>query len=170
MCMCDKPNVNGEPGYKWPGDPQTIRRPMPPEIHEGDEVFYDLPGRCGRGVDSHCHHFTIVINANRYILRVRNGCGDDAYIIGFVSSQSRSYSSYHRCALIDSISNANSDDDRYWIAQNLYHAFWSIRSAAVLKEESEWKRAAREGRLKLRSRKGQKYAEILPEIRTETVQ
>lgn len=158
MCTCEHPNVNGEPGYRWqPSDRPSIRQPSPPELHEHDEMIYDLPGRCGR-CDSHCHHFTIVNNyRGGRVLRVRHGGGDEAYDIG-------SGFGSHRQGIMEALERCADDDERYWFIQTLYNVLRETRQEAAIKERETWKRAAREGRLKIRSRKGVKFAEILPEI------
>lgn len=157
MCMCKKPNVNGEPGYKMPVDPRNVRQPLPPEIDDNDEMMYDLPGRCGK-IDSHSYHFIVTKNyRNALYLYVRHGGGQEKFPIGYVEGKIRT-------GIAEVINNAPDDNARYWFLLTLYHTLSDTRGEARNEEREVWKRAAREDRLKLRSRKGYKYAEILPEI------
>lgn len=153
MCNCDKPNINGQFGYKWNDDNEHTRQISAPELKDDDKVLYDLPGRCGR-TDSHCHHFTVVERMWNTVLLVRHGGGEESFNIGSKS---------HRRGLADAIDNAANDNERYWLVQTLYHTISGIERGSAEKERGTWKRAAAQGRLKIRSRKGNKYAEILPE-------
>lgn len=157
MCMCEKNNVNGEPGYKRPGDPQNVRQPLPPKVDDNDEMMYDLPGRCGK-VDSHSYHFIVTKNyRNALSLYVRHGGGQEKFFIGYIEGKIRT-------GIAEVINNALDDDARYWFILTLYRTLSDARREARNEEREGWKRAARENRLKLRTRKGHKYAEILPEI------
>lgn len=70
----------------------------------------------------------------------------------------------HRQGIMEALERCADDDERYWFIQTLYNVLRETRQEAAIKERETWKRAAREGRLKIRSRKGVKFAEILPEI------
>lgn len=160
MCTCDKPNVNGQLGYKWqPDDEPGTRQVNPPATEDGDTILFDLPGRCGRGCDSHSYHFMVVErNHGEIWLLARHGRGDEGYKIG------RNYE-HHRDAILQVIEAANGNDrnERYWFLQNLYQTMHAIKCEARDNERDRWKTAARQGRLKLRSRKGVPFAEIIGE-------
>jgi len=159
MCNCDKPNINGQFGYKWNDNNEHTRSVHPPETLDDDKILYDLPGRCG-GIDSHSYHFTVVeretFGRKTILLLVRHGGGDESFDIG---SSQRVYNS----GLIEAINNAADDNARYWLSLTLYRSMSQLKIGSIDKERRIWKRAAAEGRLKIRSRKGNKYAEILPE-------
>ena len=161
MCTCDKPNVNGQTGYRWqPSDRPGTHPVNAPELHENDEAVYDLPGRCGR-CDSHSHHFTVVKDyRGKRCLRVRHGGGDEAYDIG-------SGFGNHRQGIMEALERCADDDERYWFLQTLYNVLRETKDEARTNERETWKRAAREGRLRIRSKKGVKYAHIDPEITAE---
>lgn len=155
MCRCEKPNVNGQPGYSWDGTP-GICPINPPDLRDGDELIYDEPGRCD-GIDSHCHHFRVVNrNYGELVLLVRNGNGDHSFPL-------RRTQSYPRNSIklaLDAVPDSNA---RYWLLQNLYHMMSAVKSEATSIERGKWNKAIRENRLKIRSKKGVKYADILPE-------
>jgi hypothetical protein len=163
MCTCEKPNVNGTPGYRWqPSDRPSTHPVHAPELDVPDEIMYDLPGRCGQ-CDSHSFHFTIVKNhRTSRMLYVRHGGGQESYSIG---SGVRN----HRQGILDALERCPDDDARYWLVQTLYHTLREVKDEATTKERETWKRAAREGRLKIRSRKGIKFAQIEPEIRASAL-
>jgi hypothetical protein len=83
MCCCGKPSINGQPNaYSWDGKSYSTRAPNAPDLMEGDELIYDLPGRCG-GMDSHCHHLRLVkARFGGYALLVRHGGGDERLPFG----------------------------------------------------------------------------------------
>lgn len=155
MCMCDKPNINGQPGYQW-NSFGTMTHPLnPPQLLEDDNILYDEPGRCG-GTDSHSYHFIVVERMDSLLLLVKHGGGEDSIRIGSTRAN-------HRRGIREALKNATDSNARYWIMQTLYHMVQDERSISTDKERETWSKAAREGRLKIRSRQGNKYAEILPD-------
>lgn len=137
MCCCEKPTINGEPGYSWDGKETFTRRPSPPELAEGDVLIYDEPGRCG-GLDSHCHHFRIVKHYNIYYLLVQHGGGPERIQLGG--------DAWPGVKVFDQLNS----HDRYWIIQLFYHAQKRQTSDAIEKERAVWQRAAANKRIKTR--------------------
>lgn len=137
MCCCKKPTINGEPGYSWDGKTVSIYKPNPPALIDGDELLADEPGRCG-GIDSHCHHFRLVRRLGQLYLLVRHGGGDESLRLGNRPGD-----------LLGLKSNP-----RYWLLQMLYHVQDSSARAASLREESLWRKAAAEKRIKTRKFRG----------------
>lgn len=136
MCCCDKPNVNGELGYKWqPNDNLSIRRPDPPTITDCDTLLYDEPGRCG-GVDSHCHHYRLIGGACTWLL-YKHGGGEGRIRL------SNSLALRPILAALDS--NA-----RYWIFNAIYHAHNDGQMNGAGRMDEQWRKAAAEKRIKTR--------------------
>ena len=141
MCCCGKPTINGEPGYSWDGRSTMVYAPAPPELAEGDVLLADEPGRCGRGIDSHCYHFRLVENRGQCLLVVKHGAGTERIRFGWTKT------------LGDFATTPNAD--RYWVFQAAYHAVADTSEAAAEKVESLWRRAAAEKRIKTRKLPGQ---------------
>lgn len=136
MCCCDKPNINGELGYKWqPNDRPVIRRPDPPTLTEYDTLLYDEPGRCG-GQDSHCHHYRVV-GQTFLTLLYKHGGGEGRIRL----SNSK--------ALIPILASLDSNA-RYWLMNSIYHAYADGQRNGAERTEERWRMAAAEKRIKTR--------------------
>ena len=156
MCCCEKPNVNGEPGYSWNGKGVSTREPSPPALHDGDRLLYDEPGRCG-GLDSHCHHFVLVRDTRgNLVIRVRNGCGDSAVVIA------RNYSP--GSAVIEKQMAAMDSNGRYLFMQAIVTTHSNAITDARDEATNSWSLAAIEKRIKIRRRGGHKYVSITPRV------
>lgn len=141
MCCCAVPNVNGTIGYQWqPDDPPGIKRPDPPALGPEDRIVWDLPGRCG-GLDSHCHHYTLVNHARPSLL-VRHGAGEDRIRL---SNPRR---------VLAALDCLPTDDLRYWFCNALFHTWADGRMDGRAKELARWREAAAEGRIKTRKVRG----------------
>ncbi len=152
MCCCGKPTINGQKGvYSWDGKSFSTRPVDPPDLQDGDELVYDGPGRCG-GIDSHCHHFRIVKHYSSYDLLVRHGGGDERIRIGGC-----------RNATVQTIL-ALSENDRYWMCQMIDDTARHASREAVQKNDSRWRIAFLDGRLKKRKRQGRVSVEFLPVV------
>lgn len=152
MCMCEKPTINGEPGYSWDGKSVSVRQPAPPQLQEGDALIYDLPGRCGHGCDSHCHHFRVVKN-HTYALLVCHGGGEERIELG----------SRHGVKVLESLD----DEGRYWFLQMLYHVQAHASRVAAGKVGQRWLKAAAEKRIKTRKKRGGIEVRIMDEEVTQ---
>ena len=141
MCCCEKPNVNGEFGYKWnqPNGPAGIHPPNPPDIPEGHILLFDEPGRCNRGDgDSHSFHYRVAADRGcDYRLYVRHGGGDESFRI----SSGR--------AVVTALTALDSYG-RYWVLNAMYHAAADKGRAARDKEHQLWVEAAAQKRIKTR--------------------
>ena len=136
MCCCDKPNVNGELGYKWqPKDAPGVRPINPPMLSEYEAMRYDEPGRCG-GVDSHCHHYRVVGITSLELL-CKNGGGEKR--IRLANSK----------ALAPVLASLDSNA-RYWLLNSIYHAYSDGRQQGAEVVEERWRKAAAEKRIKTR--------------------
>ena len=156
MCMCEKPNVNGEQGYSWDGKQVGVRKPAPPQLTEDDKVLFDEPGRCGgddlnepgrRGaIDSHCHHYMVVKNIHHYLL-VSNGSGD------------------HRIRLASGritvkVLEQLDSDARYWMLNSINHAASEAERKGASEADQRWRQAAAEKRIKTRKRRNQESVKV----------
>lgn len=154
MCCCEKPNVNGQPGYCWNpdrnGEVHSGVHPVnPPPLQEGDDLISDDPGRCG-GQDSHSFHYRVVLHCSGGAsLLVRHGGGDEKYRLANPN------------AVVVAIAKLDSDS-RYWILNAMYHALSNARQDARHSEAARWRLAAAEKRIKLRKRHGSVRVEIEP--------
>lgn len=150
MCCCAQPNVNGTPGYQWnPKDAPSIRPVNPPALREGDTLVFDEPGRCG-GLDSHCHHYRVVIDAHgRHALLCGNGSGDHAIRI----SNCR--------AVIDALAKLDSNG-RYWLLNAVYHAEQDAVIQTNSKVNARWTQAAIDKRIKVSRRRNAVRVSITP--------
>ena len=135
MCCCEKPNVNGQPGYRWqPGDKPSIRQPHPPELEANDVLLHDEPGRCG-GMDCHCHDYRLVRQHGSVYLLAQHGGGVERIRISCTATFLATL------AAIDS-------DQRYWILHAIYYAQSDSARSAAEKTSAMWQRAAAEKRIK----------------------
>jgi hypothetical protein len=136
MCCCEKPNVNGQPGYLWSSrvGRVSIYPVSPPMIEEGEKIIFDEPGRCG-GQDSHSFHYRLMSDG---ALVVRHGGGDER--ISYLSNSK---------ALIEALTLLDSNS-RYWILNAIYHAQSSAARKATAMEAERWHKAAADKRIKTR--------------------
>ncbi|GGG87103.1 hypothetical protein [Edaphobacter dinghuensis] len=147
MCCCDKPTVNGEFGYKWqPNDAPMVRRPNAPELHEGQSLIHDEPGRCG-GLDSHCHHYRVVKWYSSVYLLVRHGGGDECFRLCTTK------------ALLDTLAALDSSP-RYWMLNSLYHAYGDGKRIGTDQTNNYWRTAAADGRIKTRKLRGRNAVKV----------
>jgi len=151
MCCCGKSNVNGTLGYQWqPGDKPSVRAISRPETLPDDVVLADEPGRCGRGLDCHCHHFTLVKRWSGLVILCRNGAGDEAVEISDNTGTFRT------------IVSALSGDDLYFMLWTVFSTSHKAARNAHHKERRRWEVATINKRVKVRRRNGQSYVEIRP--------
>lgn len=151
MCMCATPNVNGQTGYRWNTANDSVHPVNPPDLRCGEELIYDLPGRCGRRSDSHSYHFRVVRMQGAYLIVVRHGGGDERMDFGH-----RWKTSFGE--LLESLD----DDGRYWLVCSVYHIAKQEVQKAVDAERDMWRRAAAEKRIKTRKVKGGVRVTVLP--------
>ena len=141
MCCCNKPTINGEPGYKWqPNDAASVRRVNPPTLSDGEVLLYDEPGRCG-GIDSHSHHYRVVKYYGTITLLVRHGGGDERIQLSLYEDQPE-------------ILARLSSNDRYWLLNATYHAYSEGRQQGRDATTQTWNKAAAEKRIKTRKIRG----------------
>ena len=144
MCCCRKPTVNGQPGCQMTPDskPGTYP-PNPPEVEDGDEILYDLPGRCG-GIDSHSYHYRLVKQYGNVQLLVKHGGGQEK--IPHLSNAER---------VVDALSLLGPNEDlRYWLLNALYHAQADAGRKARAETNLYWQQAAAEKRIRVRKVRG----------------
>lgn len=136
MCCCDKPNINGELGYKWqPNDTPSVRRPDPPTVNDSDTLLYDEPGRCG-GTDSHCHHYCVIEGACLWL----------AYKHGGGEGRIRLSNSKALRPILDALDS----HARYWFLNSIYHAYNDGKMHGAGRMDEQWRKAATEKRIKTR--------------------
>jgi len=136
MCCCDKPNINGELGYKWqPNDTLRIRPVDPPTLNEYDALLYDEPGRCG-GCDSHCHHYRVIGKRDIELL-YKNGGGE---------GRIRLSNSTSLRPILESLDS----NGRYWLLNSIYHAYDDGKINGAGRMDEQWRKAAAEKRIKTR--------------------
>ena len=147
MCCCDKPTINGQPGYKWqPNNPPSIRAVDPPLLDSDDSLIYDEPGRCG-GLDAHCHHYCVVKCFGSYYLYARHGGGDVRIRLSLTPTMENTLASLDTTA-------------RYWLLHAIYHAHEAGSETAREKTEQRWRKAAAEKRIKTRKQPGQAVVKV----------
>jgi hypothetical protein len=143
MCCCEKPNVNGEVGYRW-NDPTAAAGVHPvnaPELVDGEILLYDDPGRCG-GLDSHSYHYRLVRSYSSVFLLVRHGAGDECFRLSCTNS------------LLDAFAVMGSTA-RYWMFNTIYHARSDAERQSREREAMHWRTAAAEKRLRTRKKRGE---------------
>ncbi len=150
MCMCAKPNINGEPGYSWDGKSISTRPIHAPTLKDGDVLLFDEPGRCG-GMDSHCHHYRFLKGST---LLVAHGGGEERMRV----SLPRGFS----LDVLDS-------NTRYWIFNAIHHAAKDAEREAEKNTSYEYRKAFADGRLKKRRlpKRGVCKVWIEPEVKAE---
>jgi hypothetical protein len=137
MCCCEKPNVNGQLGYRWnnPNESAGIYPVNPPELSDGETLVRDEPGRCG-GLDSHSHHYRLVsASMGRFYLLVRHGGGDDR--VSLYKPEAEALKALDSTAC-------------YWVMNAIMHANGDGRREARQTTEATWRKAAAEKRIKTR--------------------
>lgn len=145
MCCCDKPNVNGTPGYSWDGRAVGTYPVSPPALRERDELLMDEPGRCG-GLDSHSHHYRLVSACGLQLL-VRHGGGDERVYISLPNGRNGSGGALDALLALDS-------DARYWFLNALYHAHADGRQDGAERASRAHREAFADGRLRKRKMRG----------------
>lgn len=95
-----------------------------------------LPGRCGRGTDSHSFHFRVVKSGGYGMdLLVRHGRGDERFRLSCPAGESFA---------------SMSEEDRYWVCQAMYHAIENAREKSHRDTTARWQQAAAEKRIRTR--------------------
>lgn len=156
MCCCGKPTVNGEPGYSWDGKTFHVRPVNPPPLTDGDALLFDGPGRCGNGIDSHCHHFRLVKSlTGYYYLLVLHGGGEERINLHFC-----------RHVAVNIILSV-SDNEAYWLLHMIYYVHNHAEHDTRMDTNNMWKLAVVEKRVKKRTRRGKKEVWIEPKSRRE---
>jgi hypothetical protein len=146
MCICGKPVINGQPGYKWNrlDEPNDRIHPVnPPDVKESDKLLRDEPGRCG-GLDSHSFHFRLVNNIGPELL-VRHGGGDER--IRLTST------------VLTPLLRLDSTD-LYWTLCSIYHAHADGKREGSQRTEQRWRQAAAEKRIKTRKQPGRNSVKV----------
>lgn len=138
MCCCDKPNINGEFGYKWQPDHAPSIRPVdPPTLSEYDTLLYDEPGRCG-GTDSHCRHYRVVVSPGGSLeLLVQHGGGKEFIYLA-------------NSPALKPILAALDTHARYWLLNSIAHAYSRGMDEGVQSTGALWRKAAAEKRIRTR--------------------
>lgn len=148
MCMCEHANVNGTlNAYSWNTDHKSTYPVNPPAPREGDELLYDEPGRCVRGVreggisgglDSHAYHFRLVKSRYDYAVLVRHGGGDECVPLGSIGKR------------IAPCFTGLDSESRYFLMYALYSTHRDARNAATSETSNLWRNAAAEKRIRTR--------------------
>lgn len=146
MCCCGKPVVNGEPGYSWDGKSFSTRPVCAPELPEGAELLFDEPGRCG-GLDCHSHHYRVTKKNGGYSLLVRHGGGEEAIRISNGKAVAQ---------ILQSLDSTQ----RYWILSAMFFAHSDGEQTAQEAEQSKWRHAAAQGRIKTRKMRGRDAVKV----------
>ena len=123
-----------------------VHPPAPPELANGDILFADEPGRCGRGIDSHSYHFRLVENRGQCFLLVKHGGGTERVRFGW------------RKTLGEFATTPS--EDRYWVFQAAYHAVSEASRAAAAEVEDRWRQAAADKRIKTRKMPGRDTVKV----------
>jgi hypothetical protein len=141
MCMCDKPTINGEPGYSWDGKTFSTRQPAPPDLASDDTLIFDEAGRCG-GLDCHSHHFRVVKTSVMYWILVRHGGGNERFNLPTTFRLSLP-------AL-----QAMTSNERYWLLHTIYSTRRDGEQYGAGRMDERYRAAFAEGRLKKRKMPG----------------
>ena len=122
-------------------------------------MVFDEPGRCsGARVDSHSHHVALISNGGLLSVICRHGGGEFRYSIPEYRSQ-----------IINMLARMTSDE-RYWFLLSIWEGMDHAAKEARIDTSREWQRAAIEKRIRVRSRKGMRRAEVLPRVQVEVPQ
>jgi len=147
MCCCDKPNVNGEMGYKWqPNDAPRVRPVDPPTLQDGEVLLYDEPGRCG-GIDSHSYHYRVIKDCGTLYLLAKHGAGEDRIRLSLYNNQEE--------VLVPLSSN-----DRYWLLNVIHHTNREALQRGEAVEKWKWQTAAAEKRIKTRKQRNSPRVDV----------
>ncbi len=157
MCMCEKPNKNGEPGYCWNDATKVGTYPVnAPALADGDALVFDEPGRCkpqvnGKGgTDYHSHHFRLVMTKfDQFYLLVRHGGGTERIPLG-----------YDYTRLGELIRLLPDSDARYLMLQALYRTHEDAERGAEMRTAAKFRQAFVEGRLKKRKVRGRNAYDV----------
>lgn len=149
MCCCGKANINGTANaYSWDGKSFSTRPVNPPALHEGDELLFDEPGRCG-GLDSHSHHLRLVKQRyGGFALLVRHGGGDERLPLG-----------YRGAPIVDVITPLDTNA-RYWLLLKILSVAQDAARKAAEMTEGTWRKAAAEKRIKTRKQPGRDAVKV----------
>ena len=164
MCNCKSRfpsgTVNNTPGgYAWNDNRFHTYNDPPISPREGEDVVFDEPGRCsGARVDSHSHHVALISNGGLLSVICRHGGGEFRYSIPEYRSQ-----------IINMLARMTSDE-RYWFLLSIWEGMDHAAKEARIDTSREWQRAAIEKRIRVRSRKGMRRAEVLPRVQVEVPQ
>lgn len=144
MCICGKPTINGQPGYRWNNPNESGVHPInAPTLKDSDVLVFDEPGRCG-GLDSHSHHFTVVKEYGTYYLLTRHGGGEE---------RANLHAYGNKTGMIDTLAALDSNA-RYWLLHALYQTGADGKREGRERESQKWTLAAAEGRIKRRKVRG----------------
>lgn len=151
MCMCGKPTLNGQPGYRWNG-PETSTHPVnAPSLDDNDTLLFDEPGRCG-GLDCHSHHYRLVRRFGSVWLLVRHGGGQESFRISTTPALLEAWAAMDTTA-------------RFWTFHALNYAHEDGARDAKASEASFWRKAAAEKRIKTRKVRGSDSVRVTIEAR-----
>lgn len=153
MCCCGKPVVNGEPGYSWDGKSFSVRPVSPPTLPDEAALLFDEPGRCG-GLDCHSHHYRVVKKNGGFSLLVKHGGGEEHIRIS------------NGKAVVQILESLDSTQ-RYWILSAMFYAQSDASRTARGEEQSLWRHAAAQGRIKTRKVRGTNTVKIWIEPRKD---
>lgn len=151
MCCCpDRPNINGQPGYRWNFDgPTGIHPVQPPQLPDDYTVIIDAPGRCG-GLDCHSHHFQVVREPRGDLsLCWRHGGGQGSTRLS------------NGAKVLAGLLQVD-EDHQYWVLHAMYQALHHAATETGQRVRSQYTRAAVEKRLKVSRRGGRTRVWIEP--------
>lgn len=139
MCCCERPTINGQPGYRWnnPSGPAGVYPVNPPDMPPEATLLYDEPGRCVAGLDSHCHHYRLVRHFGSVTLLVRHGGGDESVRL------------CHTATLLEAFAQLDTNA-RYLIFNAIYHAYSHGKREEGGRVGNYWRMAAAEKRIRTR--------------------
>lgn len=147
MCCCQKPTLNGQPGYSWDGKAAGTRKPYPPEVPEGWTILYDEPGRCGPTVggavvriDHHCHHYRVV----------RDDIGSTHVLVQHGGGREEIGDTYNAAKLARLLAVLPDSDARFYALMAWDGVISNAKSAARESEAHRWRAAIADGRAKKR--------------------
>lgn len=146
MCCCDKPNVNGTPGYSWDGRTVGVYPVRPPTLAPHDSLVLDEPGRCG-GIDSHSHHYRLVRDGGLALLVAHGGGEERITHVSIYEPSLRAFLALESSA-------------RYFILNAIYHAYRDGLSKGEDSTGQRYRKAFIEGRLRKRKMPGRDAVKV----------